>query len=258
MSTESDRRTGTERDSQVGRELARVSAAGTDAKGFAVLMRALAASARSAGAAAVTSGRWLVDIAIDLAGHLPVRSRSVLDAEFPGLNADQIADELTAQAAKATAAVGAVAGGLAAAEWFAPPTWFAAPFELVTETLAVAAIEMRLIGELHAVYGRPIPSEKAARAGALAHAWANGSAVPAEYSESGPTPSALWAAAGKKQMQRTLRSRLAKRAGRNAASFLPFLVGAAAGAKLNQSATSKLSNAVQRALRTEKAPPLRR
>ncbi len=258
MATDSDHVTDVGPDGQVGRELARVSTEGTDAKGFAVLMRAMAGSAKVAGAGAVTSGRWLVDTAVDLAGQLPVRTLPVLQAQYPNLNADAIADELTAQAAKATGAVGAVAGGLSAAAWFAPPTWFAAPLELVTETLAVAAIEMRLIGELHAAYERPIPSESVARAGALAHAWANSSAVSPEYSESGPTAGELWAAAAKKQMQRTLRRRLARRAGRNAASFLPFLVGAAAGAKLNHSATSKLSDSVRRELRTQKAPPLRR
>jgi hypothetical protein len=259
VKTESDHVAGAHPNGQVGRELARVSAEGTDAKGFAVLMRALAGSAKLAGAGAVTSGRWLVDTAVDLAGQLPVRTLPVLQAQYPNLNADAIADELTAQAAKATGAVGAIAGGLAAAEWFAPPTWFAAPLELVTETLAVAAIEMRLIGELHAAYERPIPTVPLARAGALAHAWANSSAVSPEYSESAPTPGELWAAAAKKQMQRTLRRRLARRAGRNAASFLPFLVGAAAGAKLNHGATAKLSEAVRRELRsTQKAPPLRR
>jgi hypothetical protein len=255
--TESEQVPDEQQDKRVSTDLARMAKDGPDAKSFAVLMRGLAVSAKLAGTAAVTSGRWLVDTAIDLAGQLPVRDITVLQAEYPGLDADAIAEELTAQAAKATGAVGGVAGGLAASQWFAPPTWFAAPLELVTETLAVAAIEMRLIGELHSAYERPIPTDGAARAGALAHAWANNSAVSPEYTESGPSAGALWAAAGKKQMQRTLRRRLARRAGRNAASFLPFLVGAAAGAKLNHSATSKLAESVRRDLR-EKAPPLRR
>jgi hypothetical protein len=238
----------TDRDSNVSAELARITAEGTDATGFASVVRALASSARTAGAAAVTSGRWLVDLAIDLAGQLPVRTVAQLRADFPNRSAEQIADELVAQAAKATGGVGAVAGGLAAAEWFAPPTWLAAPIELVTETLAVAAIEMRLIGELHSAYGRPIQAAGNARAAALAHAWSTGKAVAPEYLVAGPTAAALWTAAGKRQLQRGLRKRLARRAGRSAASFLPFLVGAAAGMKLNSGATNKLADTVRREL----------
>ncbi|MEP7053906.1 MAG: hypothetical protein ABI912_01490 [Actinomycetota bacterium] len=238
----------TRSDRNVTKELARITADGTDARGFASVVRALAGSAKTAGAAAVTSGKWLVDLAIDLAGQLPVRSMDQLRADFPDRSAEKIADELVAQAAKATGAVGAVAGGLAAAEWFAPPTWVAAPIELVTETLAIAAIEMRLIGELHSVYGRPVQAAGGARAAALAHAWSTGHAVEPEYLVAGPTAAALWTAAGKRQMQRALRKRLARRAGRSAASFLPFLLGAAAGMKLNSAATGKLAQTVRRQL----------
>lgn len=232
----------------VSSELARITADGTDAKGFAAIVRSLAGSARSAGAVAVGSGRWLVDTAIDLAGELPVRDLDSLRADFPDRSIEQIADDLVGQASKATATFGAVAGGLAAAEWFAPPAWLAAPIELVTETLAVAAVEMRLIGELHSVYGRPVQAAGGARAAALAHAWSTGRAVAPEYLIAGPTGAALWTAAAKRQVQRGLRRRLARRAGRSAASFLPFLVGAAAGAKLNSAATRKLADVVRRDL----------
>jgi hypothetical protein len=240
--------TGKDRDRDVTKELARMTADGTDAKGFAAVVRGLASSAKTAGAAAVTSGRWFADTAIDLAGQLPVRDQAALQRDFPGRTAEQIADDLTAQAAKATGAIGAVAGGLAAAEWFAPPSWLAMPIELVTETLAVAAVEMRLIGELHAAYGRPVQATGGARAAALAHAWASGRAVAPEYLVAGPSAAALWTAAGKRQLSRGVRKRLARRAGRSAASFLPFLVGAAAGMKLNNGATGKLAGTVRREL----------
>ena len=240
--------TGNETERDVSKVLARITAEGADAKGFAAIMGALASSAKTAGAAAVTSGRWLVDVAIDLAGQLPVRDITQLQKDFPDRSAEQLADDLVAQASKATGSIGAVAGGLAAAEWFAPPTWLAAPIELATETLAIAAVEMRLIGELHAVYGRPVQTEGGARAAALAHAWSTGGAVAPEFLAAGPSASALWTAAGKRQLQRGLRKRLARRAGRSAASFLPFLVGAAAGMKLNRGATGKLADSVRREL----------
>ncbi|MEO7630648.1 MAG: hypothetical protein ABIS44_04820 [Mycobacteriales bacterium] len=232
----------------VTKELARITSEGTDAKGFASIVRSLASSAKHAGAVAVTSGRWFAETAIDLAGQLPVRDLAALQKEFPGRSAEEIADELTDQAGKATGAIGAVAGGLAAASWFAPPTWIAMPIELVTETLAVAAIEMRLIGELHSAYARPVEAQGSARAAALAHAWASGSSVEPEYLLNGPSGAALWTAAAKRQLNRGMRKRLARRAGRSAASFLPFLVGAAAGMKLNSGATNNLGNAVRREL----------
>ena len=212
------------------------------------MIRGLAGSAKEAGSVAVTSGRWLVDVAIDLAGQLPVRDETALRADFPDRSAEEIADTLVAQAGKATGAIGAVAGGLAAASWFAPPTWVAMPIELITETLMIAAIEMRLIGELHSVYGKPVQAAGGARAGALAHAWASGGSVAPEYLATGPSGAALWTAAAKRQLNRGLRRRLARRAGRSAASFLPFFVGAAAGMKLNSGATGNLADKVRREL----------
>ncbi len=74
-------------DSDVTKELARITAEGTDAKGFASVVRGLAASAKTAGTLAVASGRWFVDTAIDLAGQLPVRDADALAKEFPGRTA---------------------------------------------------------------------------------------------------------------------------------------------------------------------------
>lgn len=230
------------------RELARIPQVGADAGAFARIVAALARSAKNAGAAGVASGRWLVELAVDVAGQLPVRSLEGLRAAHPNLTRDQLAEQLTRDAMKATGRIGAVAGGLAAAEWFAPPTWAAAPVELVTETLAVAAVEMRLIGELHEVYGRPLEVAGGERAAALAHAWATSRAVRPEYLTQGPPVTAVLTAGTKRQLGRAMRRRLARRAGRNAASFLPFMVGAVAGNKLNRGATEKLAVAVRRDL----------
>lgn len=230
------------------RELVRITESGTDARTFGRIVAALAISAKTAGTAAVASGRWLVELAIDLAGQLPVRDDATLRAEHPALTRDELADQLVRDAMKTTGTIGAVAGGLAAASWFAPPTWVAAPAELVTETLAVAAVEMRLIGELHEVYGQPLRLTGPDRAAALAHAWASGRAVRPEYLTEGPPVAALVTVGAKRQLSRAMRRRLARRAGRNSASFLPFMVGAAAGAKLNRGATDKLADVVRRDL----------
>src|SRR2546425_905644 len=66
---------------------------------------------------------------------------------------------------------------VAARPW--PAGWLAIPVELVVETLAVAAVEMKLIAELHEVYGRPVPGRGRDRGLLLARAWAEGRGVSA-------------------------------------------------------------------------------
>ena len=69
-----------------------------------------------------------------------------------GSTADDLAQALISGAAKATGAVGAAGGALAAVEFAAPPTLLTAPVQLAAETLLVAAIEVKLLAELHEVY----------------------------------------------------------------------------------------------------------
>src|SRR4051812_41628909 len=54
--------------------------------------RTLTRSARSAGAGAVTSGRWLANIVVDLAPRIPVRSRAVLVEQHHGLAGAALAE----------------------------------------------------------------------------------------------------------------------------------------------------------------------
>ena len=61
-------------------------------------------------------------------------------------------------------AIGAAGGAVAAAEWAAMPVLVAVPLEVVVETLAVAAVEVKLVAELHAVYGVPVQGTGTQRA----------------------------------------------------------------------------------------------
>ena len=70
----------------------------------------------------VKGGRPVVDLLVDLVQGLPARDEAALRDAFPGLTAEQLADALTRNASRVTAAVGAAGGGLAAAEWVALPT----------------------------------------------------------------------------------------------------------------------------------------
>ncbi len=207
----------------------------------AALARLLAASARTAGAAGLASGRWLVERAIELAPHVPVRDLATLREHHDGRTGDALAESLVTGATRATAAVGAASGALATAEYAAPPLLLAVPVELAAETLAILAIELKLIAELHEVYGHSVPGSGTQRAAAYLTAWARRRGI----DPSGPgLVTALSGAA-----RRELRRRLVRRLGRNVSSFAPFLTGAIAGAELNRRETRQLGDAIAADLR---------
>ena len=93
-------------------------------------------------------------------------------AHHGGLEGDALAERLIRNAARVTAGIGAAGGGVAAVEWAVTPSLLSAPVLLAAETVAVVAVEMKLIGELHAVYGRPVEGTGTQRAAALIQAWA--------------------------------------------------------------------------------------
>src|SRR5208282_5028892 len=109
---------------------------------------------RSGGAGwqgARSGGRWLTAEALAMAPRLPVRDQQRLRAQFPGLEPEELADALIHGAARSSGVVGAAAG---AAMVLPLPT---APVEILVETLAVVGIEIKLVAELHEVYGMPAP-----------------------------------------------------------------------------------------------------
>jgi hypothetical protein len=98
----------------------------------------------------------------------------------------------------------------------------------------VAAVEVKLVGELHAVYGVDVPGTGAQRATAFAGSWA---------SRRGIDPLRPWTIpnvlgiAGRQQLGKRMISRFA----RNLGTLIPFLVGAVIGARVNSVETTKLS-----------------
>ena len=192
--------------------------------------------------------RSLVDALLDAAPRIHIRDARTLEAQHGGLSGPALAGELIRNAARATAAVGAAAGALAGAEELSPPAWVAIPFELVGETLAVAGIEMKLIGELHEVYGRPVAGHGGERGLALARAWAEGRGVTARAVVGGGGLGEVLGSGARREVARLVRRRLMRRTFRNLSALVPLMAGAVVGAEVTRRATRALGEAVVRDL----------
>lgn len=184
----------------------------------------------------------LADRIIDLAPRVPVRDLQTLRRHFPGLGPEQLADKLVSGAANATSTVGAGIG--AAAMLPVPP---AMPTELAAEITGVAAIELKLIAELHEVYGvRPAGGLKD-RSTAYLRSWSGERGVDVMK------PSTVNSALGG-QMKRELRQQIMKRMVRDLPMLMPFMVGAAVGAVMNRRDTRRVAAKVRADLRKMQVP----
>jgi hypothetical protein len=217
---------------------------------LADVVAAVAAAARSAGnpTGSARSGRstaggsrgWapgglLSDLLDAAAPRLPIRDGARLRRAYPGASDGEIADALVARATRLTGGIGAATGGLAAAQWFAPPSMLAVPLELGAQTVLVAAVEVVLVGELHELAGRPALGDTRSRAGAYLTSWTTQRAVGNEGS--GGLFSVI-SSAGAAALRRRITWRLA----RSTKSMTPLLVGATLAARGNRRATVALAD----------------
>ncbi|MBP2048421.1 hypothetical protein J2Z21_001345 [Streptomyces griseochromogenes] len=198
--------------------------------------------ARMGGSGARAGLAYLTDRIIEIAPRVPVRDLATLRRQFPGLGPEQLADKLVAGAAGATSAVGAGVG--AAAMLPVPP---AMPAELAAEITGVAAIELKLVAELHEVYGLRPPGNLMARSTAYLSSWSGERGVDVMK------PSTINTALGG-QMKRELRQQIMKRMVRDLPSLMPFMVGAAVGAVMNRRDTKKLASRIRADLRKMQVP----
>jgi hypothetical protein len=218
-------------------------------RALASLTKALIASARLAGVGALAGGKWLADTLVDTAPRIPMRDLDTLQRQFPGLPPDDLAQAIISGAAKATAAVGVAGGALAAVEFSAPPTLLSVPVQIAAETLAVAAIEVKLVAELHEVYGSAVPGPLRTRALSYLMSWGDRRGIDPRNARALTTTLSITARA-------QLRRRVLRRAGRNLSTMGPILTGAALGATVNMRETRRLGDKIRRDLRDGvPAPP---
>ena len=123
---------------------------------------------RLAGRGVQAGTRWLASEVLALAPRLPVRDLATLRTQFPGKSQDELGNALIEGASRASAAIGATVG-----VWSVLPVAPAFPAEVVTETLTLVGIEIKLIAELHEVYGARPPGDLSSRMTAYVGAWAH-------------------------------------------------------------------------------------
>ncbi|MEY2241451.1 hypothetical protein ACN6K9_004036 [Streptomyces sp. SAS_267] len=185
---------------------------------------------------------YVTDRIIDIAPRVPVRDLATLRRQFPDLGPEELADKLVAGAAAATSTVGAGIG--AAAMLPVPP---AMPTELAAEITAVAAIELKLIAELHEVYGLRPQGNLKQRSTAYLHSWSGERGIDVAK------PMTINAALGG-QMKRELRQQIMKRTVRDLPNLMPFMVGAAVGAVMNRRDTKRVAGHIRKDLRRMQVP----
>jgi hypothetical protein len=199
---------------------------------------------RASGVATVHGVRaaadWLTAQAVDMAPRVPIRDIATLRAQHPGLDAEQLAEQLISGAARASAGVGAAIGAAAAVPFV--PTM---PMELGVETLALVAVELKLVAELHEVYGQQAPGRGPARMMAYLTSWSQRRGVRL-------TSSGIAMAVGS-PVRRQLERRLLAKAGQSALALAPLLTGAAAGAVIDHHETRRLGNLIRDDLRKRAA-----
>lgn len=203
------------------------------------VVKSAGSARRGAGSAGrgVSSGlNWLAGQVVAMGPRLRIRDQATLRAHFPGRSDDEIADLLIERAARATAGVGGATGA-----WAALPVLPAFPAEIAAETLAVVGIEVKLVAELHEIYGMPAVGTGTERARAYIGSWASRRGV---YRVDG----GLLLVAGS-PLARQLTRRLAARVRRSVFSLSPLLTGALAGALLNRRETRKFGRQIRDELR---------
>src|SRR5580692_783108 len=219
----------------------RTTSAVTNAAGrtTSAVTNATASARRGAGSAgrSVTSGlNWLTAQVVAMGPRLRIRDQATLRAQFPGQTDDEIAQRLIERAARAAAAVGGTTGA-----WAAFPALPAFPAEVAAETLAVVGIEVKLVAELHEIYGMRATGSGAERARAYIGSWASRRGI---YQVDG----GLLLIAGS-PLARQLTRRLAGRVRRSTLALAPLFTGALAGAVLNRRETRRLGLEIRDDLR---------
>ena len=205
------------------------------------VVAALARRVRTAGPRALVDGSFLTDLLSSVLPRLDLRGAEALRQAYPDLEPDEVAAELIRSASVLTAGIGAACGALASGAELTGAGLLTVPLPVLADTVLSALVEMRLVAELHAAMGAPLPQPGSQRAAALLRAWAAGRGV-TDAAGSGGGLDVVAAMRG--EVGRLVRRRITQRAGRSLVALAPALTGAVAAAELNRRATRSLGQRV--------------
>jgi hypothetical protein len=242
-------------DDDLGRAVGDLAGGGADRGNVAQAARLARASMKTAGTKSLATGKWLAETVLDVVPHIPIRDAFTLTSQHGYLSGDRLAEEVIRSASRTTAGFGAVAGALAGAQQLLPPTWVAIPAELLVETMAVVAVEMKLVAELQEVYGMPVTGTPTERSVAIVRAWAESRGVTASALIRPGGLAQVFGRGTRQELTRMLQRRLLLRAMRSMSALAPLMTGAAAGAEFNRRATRALGEKVRRDLASRPGKP---
>lgn len=197
------------------------------------------------------SGYGIADALLALAPKIPVRKKEEFVKRYGTQDANQLATYAIVSASRVSAGIGGATGAMANASLLSPPTWLALPVEIVAETVLIAMVEIRLIAELHEIYGVALDHDEETRAQQLLATWSSRKGV--DIASLGAITPVLSARGIKATLMRSIRRRILARSAKNVSSAVPFLIGAGLGAAINRKSTRTLGLAIKRELAVQSA-----
>jgi len=190
------------------------------------------------------NGKGLADLLLAIAPRLPVRDRAALGKSYGGVAGGTLAGQVIKTASRRSAGIGGITGAFTTAGELAPPMWITLPMEIFAETLLVTAVEMRMIAELHEVYGFPIRGDADARGIAIVEAWSTRRGVDMRRLERRGSAELARDHGLGKNLTRVVKKKLMIRAAQNLGTLAPLFIGAAIGAETNRRSTRDIGNAI--------------
>jgi hypothetical protein len=176
----------------------------------------------------------------ELAPRIAVRDVATMSAAHGGLMGEDLADALVRRATLATASVGVAGGAIAVSRKIVPGLGFMSwPASLALEALAITLIEVRLVAELHEVYGVPVRGNGTARGTQYLTIWAGRRGVD-------PLDPRSYSGLASSGVARAMTRRMAGRVG-------PMATGAVAGAAVNRHQTSRMADELRAYLRAKQS-----
>lgn len=197
------------------------------------VVQALARASEGMPKKAFTSGAFVSSTLLETISQMKVRTGEELTQKYPDLSPRETAEVLIREAARTTLLLGGAAGAVSSAGALAPPLWVTLPLGPLAATLTTSLVELRLVREIHAIYGIPLDSSPQGMR-KLFSSWASGK------SSERPENLTEWKDTTQDAFTRLVQRQVLTRLARSVSSLAPMFIGAALGGALAHSGTQRL------------------